>query len=89
MASQKSHSEGSPRAVEPRRRTRTPTGVILRLHTDLAANGSHPLANLDPSTRNSQRQQLIALILARLAGGSISEKRPVDTMEEAEDQSTS
>lgn len=89
MASKKSHSERSPRAEEPRRRTRSPTGVILRLHTDLASNENHPLANLDPSTRNSERQKLIASILARLAGGSISETRPVDTMNEAEDQSTS
>jgi hypothetical protein len=89
MASRKSPSKLTPREEEPRRRTRTPTGVILRLHTDLAANANHPLANVDPSTRNRERQQLIASILARLAGGTISETRPVDTMNESEDQSTS
>ena len=89
MASRKSPSESTHREEEPRRRTRTPTGVILRLHTDLAANASHPLANIDPQTRSCERQRLIASILARLAGGTISETRPVDTMNESEDQSTS
>ena len=89
MASRKSPSELTPREEEPRRRTRTPTGVILRLHTDLAANANHPLANIDSQTRSCERQRLIASILARLAGGSISETRPVDTMKKAEDQSTS
>ena len=89
MASRKSPSKLTSREEEPRRRTRTPTGVILRLHTDLAANANHPLAKVDPSTRNGERQKLIASILARLAGGSISEKQPVDTMNKAEDQSTS
>jgi hypothetical protein len=54
---------------EPKRRVRAPKPVILRLRTDLAENKEHPLAKLDPQQREAERQQLFAMILARLSNG--------------------
>jgi hypothetical protein len=58
------------------------------LLTGLKANENHPLADLDPSKRNEQREQLIASILARLAGGRSTAKTRLDTITE-EPQSAS
>ena len=65
-----------------RRRSRAPVPVILRLHSDLKANDSHPLANLDPVVRSEQREKLIASILARLANGRSAVPPALDTMQE-------
>jgi hypothetical protein len=83
MASKHPPSESQhDREVQPRRRTRAPTEVIVRLHTDLAANENHPLANVDSNARNSERQRLIAAILARLASGLSAQTHQTDTMTE-------
>lgn len=63
-----------------RRRMRAPPLVILRLQSDLAANDRHPLAQLDPETRNERRQQLIASILARIANGPVQNQLPTDPL---------
>lgn len=83
MASKHQPSESSHDSVEqPRRRTRAPTEVIVRLHTDLAVNQNHPLANVDSNARNAERQRLIASILARLASGQSAQTHTTDTMTE-------
>jgi hypothetical protein len=55
---------------------------VLRLLTGLKANENHPLADLDPNKRNAQREQLIASILARVAGGRSTAKTRLDTIKE-------
>lgn len=66
-----------------KRKARAPVPVIVRLHADIAANYQHPLAKLSPATRDAQRQQLIASILARLASGPIQDPEWIAKMTEA------
>lgn len=71
---------GEPHKVERRRACRAPAPVILRLRSDLEPNEQHPLAKLDSTVRDAQRQRLIASILARLANGPIQESNATVTM---------
>lgn len=77
--------EHSPAAnkVARKRKPRAPVPVIVRLLADIKANEQHPLAKLPPATRDAQRQQLIASILARLASGPIQVPEQIAKMNDA------
>lgn len=72
--------ESKPNRTDRRASMRAPTPVILRLRQDLEPNEYHPLSGIDPEQRNSDRQQLIASILARLANGQSRNYSQLDTM---------
>ena len=46
----------------------------------MAPNDGHPLAGVEPEERNSQRQNMIAEILARLAGSDAGNSGKEDTI---------
>jgi hypothetical protein len=63
-----------------RRRCRPPAPVSLRLCVDLEPNDRHPLVELDPATRESARQRLLASILAKMALSPIQKRSPAVTI---------
>ncbi len=65
---------------KPRRRRRPPAPVVLRLCADLEPNNRHPLAELDPATREITRQRLLASILAKMALSPIQKRSPAVTI---------
>lgn len=78
----KKASQKKPNKSSRRQPTRAPTPVILKLHQDLDANESHPLAKVDARRRGIDRQHLIATILARIADGGSRDSDDTDTMHE-------
>ena len=78
----KKASKNKPEQSMRRKRTRAPAPVILKLHQDLEANESHPLAKMDARRRGIDRQHLIATILARIADGGSRDGEDADTMQE-------
>jgi len=66
--------------VPPRRNRRGQRPVVLRFCSNIAPNDGHPLAGVDPEVRNAQRQNVIAAILARLAGSEAGNSASEDTM---------
>ena len=71
-----------PNQSSRRKPTRAPAPVILKLHQDLDANESHPLAKMDAGRRGIDRQHLIATILARIADGGSRDGEDTDTIQE-------
>lgn len=65
-----------------RRNLRAPKAVTIRLCTCLDPNDRHPLAELDPTVREAERQKLLASILARMASGPIQSSHQTDKIEE-------
>ena len=53
------------KSARTKRRAKTP--ILLRIPDTDISNEEHPLATLDPDSRNYSRQTAIASILARLA----------------------